>query len=85
MSRSGRRLVLTLYVTIVAFTALIGVLFAAVVDDPEAPALFFLIELPPTATGFALYGALTVALALGAPLLLVVYVSARFDVAEPRE
>lgn len=84
MSHSGRRLVLALYVTLVAFTALVGVLFSTVVENPDPPALFFLVELPPSALGFALYGGLTVGLVLGVPLLLVVYVSGRLDTAEPR-
>lgn len=75
----GRRFVLVLYVALVAVSGGIGVLFTTAVDDPSPPALFFLVELPPTAVGFGLYGAVTVAVVLGVPLLFVVAVSASID------
>lgn len=83
MSLHGRRFVLALYVVIVAFAAVIGVLFSTAVGDPRPPVLFFLVELPPTALGFALYGGVTVATVLGVPLLAVAVVSERVDTAEP--
>ena len=83
MSLRGRRFVLALYAVLVAFAAGIGLLFSTVVGDPQPPALFFLVELPPTALGFALYGGVTVAAVLGVPLLLVVHVSERVDAADP--
>lgn len=81
MSRSrgevgGRRFVVALYVLIVAFAGGAGVGFASVVENPDPPALFFLLPLPPTAVGFAVYGAVTVAVVLGVPLALVTAVSA---------
>lgn len=82
MSRSrlrGRRLVLWLYAGLVAAAGLMGVLFSLVVEEPEPPALLFLFELPPSTVGFAVYGAVTIGIALGVPLALVVLVSARID------
>jgi len=75
----GRRFVLALYALLVAFAAVAGALFATVVAEPEPPALFFLVALPPTPTGFAAYGAVTVAVILGVPLALVARVSAEVD------
>lgn len=75
----GRRFVLFLYLALVCVSGVLGVLFTVAVDDPSPPALFFLVELPATALGFGLYGALTVAVVLGLPLLLVVAVSERVD------
>ncbi|WP_240137676.1 DUF7520 family protein [Salinigranum salinum] len=75
----GKRFVVGLYLALVAVSGLLGVLFTTAVDDPSPPALFFLVELPPTAVGFGLYGAVTVAVVLGVPLLFVVLVSALVD------
>jgi hypothetical protein len=75
----GRRFVVVLYLALVAISGVMGVLFVTAVDDPSPPALFFLVDLPPTAVGFGLYGALTVAVVLGVPLLLVVAVSELVD------
>jgi hypothetical protein len=81
-SRRGPRFVLSLYAGLVAFAGVIGVLFAAVVTDPEPPRLLFLLPLPPTTLGFAVYGAVTVGLVLGVPLAGVVYVSRHVDAVE---
>jgi hypothetical protein len=81
----GRRFVVVLYLLLVAFAAVAGLLFARVVADPEPPRLLFLVPLPPTGLGFAVYGAVTVALVLGVPLALVVYVSRRADLGDPPE
>lgn len=70
---------LALYAILVAAGGLIGVLIATFIDDLRPPRLFFLIELPPTALGLGLYGAVTLATLLGIPLLLIVYVSRRAD------
>lgn len=71
----GQRVVIGLYAILVAAGGLIGVLIARFVEDLRPPRLFFLIELPPTAWGLGLYGAVTLAVALGIPLLLIVYIS----------
>jgi hypothetical protein len=75
----GRRFVVVLYLALVALSGVLGVLFTTAVEDPSPPALFFLVDLPPTAVGFGLYGALTVAVVLGVPLALVVAVSTLVD------
>jgi hypothetical protein len=75
----GRRFVVVLYLALVAVSGVMGGLFTLAVDDPAPPALFFLVELPPTVVGFALYGAATIAIVLGLPLALVVAVSAFVD------
>lgn len=74
----GPRFVLILYGALVSFAVVAGVLFARVVVDPTPPRLFFVITLPPTQLGFAVYGGVTVAVVLGIPLLLVRYAS-RYD------
>jgi hypothetical protein len=73
--RSGPGFVLVLYVLLVAFGGVAGVLFATVVESPRPPVLFFLVTLSPTRLGFALYGASTMVVVLGLPLAAVVYVS----------
>ena len=77
----GRRLVLVLYAVVVALSAVGGVLIGTFVPDLRAPSLFFLVSLPPTPAGLAVFGALTVGVGLGVPLLLVVAAS-RMDDAE---
>jgi hypothetical protein len=75
----GRRFVIALYLALVALSGVLGVLFTTAVEDPSPPALFFVVDLPPTAVGFGLYGAITVAVVLGVPLALVVVVSTLVD------
>jgi len=84
-ARRGPRFVLSLYAGLVAFAGVIGVLFSVVVSDPEPPRLLFVLPLPPTALGFAVYGAVSVGLVLGVPLAGVVYVSRRVDAVEAPE
>jgi hypothetical protein len=76
---SGRRFVVGLYALLVAIAGAAGYLTATFVPEVERPAFLFLIELPATPIGFTVYGALTVALVLGVPLLLVSYVSREID------
>lgn len=75
----GPRLVLALYALLVGVTGVGGALVPVFVEDLSAPALFGLFPMPITPLGFAVYGALTVAVVLGVPLLLVVYVSQYVD------
>jgi hypothetical protein len=79
----GRRLVVALYLGIVAFSGVIGYLAASVVDGITPPPFLFLIEFPATRLGLAAYGALTIGLFLGVLLWLVTVVSERVDDAEP--
>jgi hypothetical protein len=76
-------LVLVLYVGLVAFSGLIGVLFSQVVSNPTPPRLLFLFPLPPTALGFAVYGAVSVAMVLGVPLAGVIVVSRFVEDVDP--
>lgn len=66
---------LALYALLVAFAGFIGALIPVFVEDVRPPRYLFLIELPPTSLGLGLYGVLTVATALGIPLLLIVLIS----------
>lgn len=84
-ARRGPRFVLGLYGVLVALSGLLGVLFAVVVSNPDPPRLLFVVALPPTPVGFAVYGAVTVALVLGVPLAGVVYVSRRIEPVDPVE
>lgn len=76
----GSRLVLGLYAALVTVAGVAGYLTATFVDELRPPSFLFLVRLPPTKLGLALYGALTVGVVLGIPLLLIVYVSRRADV-----
>lgn len=75
----GPRMVGILYVALVAVAGAAGLLVGVFVDGLRAPRFLFLIPFPPTPLGFAAYGALTIALVLGLPLVLVVYVSRNLD------
>ena len=77
--RDGPRLVLVLYALLVAVGGVSGALVAVFVEGATAPRLFGLVTLPPSVVGFAVYGAVTVGVALGLPLMLVAYVSRRID------
>ncbi len=76
---NGRRFVLFLYVTIVVIAGVFGFVLGEVVDMGAAPRLFFLITLPPTGVGFAVYGVGTIAVVLGVPLSLVAALSRRAE------
>ncbi|WP_435183031.1 DUF7520 family protein [Halobellus sp. EA9] len=78
-AREGSRFVIQLYVALVAVAATAGLLTGAFVDGLSAPRFLFLVPLPPTPLGFAVYGGLTIALVLGIPLALVRYVSQNID------
>ncbi|ELZ91661.1 cox cluster protein [Haloferax mucosum ATCC BAA-1512] len=75
----GHRFVLGLYVILVAAAGTAGFLAGTFVRDLTAPRFLFVIPFPATPVGFAAYGALTIALVLGLPLVLVVYVSSELD------
>ncbi|AZH25136.1 cox cluster protein [Haloplanus aerogenes] len=71
----GRRLMVLLYAIIVGIAGVLGLVLGEYIFEGEGPELFFLIDLPATALGFATFGVVTVAVGLGIPLALVVYVS----------
>ncbi|MFC7177345.1 DUF7520 family protein [Halosegnis marinus] len=79
----GRRLVVTLYVGIVLLTAAIGFVIGYIGPQGLDPELYGFIQLPPTPFGMALYGGATIATILGVLLAGVVYVSEKYDDAEP--
>ncbi|MGM0604984.1 MAG: DUF7520 family protein [Halobacteriota archaeon] len=82
-SLSGHRLILALYVGIVAFAGVMGYLLPFVVAEITPPRLFFLVELPATPIGLAVYGVVTIGAVLGVLLWLVTYVSEHVDEADP--
>lgn len=79
----GQRVVVGLYSLIVAFTGVAGYMTASVVGEIDPPRLLFLVELPPTPLGLAVFGAVTIGLVLGVLLVAVTVVSERFDDATP--
>lgn len=76
--RSGRRVVLVMFVGVVTLVGFMGVL-VAVFGPPtlRSVRLLGVVELPPTPAGLALYGAGTIATLLGGFLLAVSFVSRR--------
>lgn len=82
-ARGGRQLVVAIYVVIVLLTAGIGFVLGTIAPQGLDPELFGVIQLPPTPVGTAVYGAVTIGVLLGVLLLGVVYVSERYDDAEP--
>ncbi|MFC7020510.1 MULTISPECIES: DUF7520 family protein [Haloarcula] len=77
-ARSGDRIVVRLYVAIVALAGVMGYVLGVIRPENLQPVLFGIIPLPPTPLGVAIYGVTTVGVGLGVLLLLVVYVS-RYD------
>jgi hypothetical protein len=76
--RGGRRLVLTLYVIIVAIAGVIGFVIGTVSPRGLDPEFLGVVQFPPTPLGMAAYGALTLAVVLGVVLFAVAWVS-RYD------
>lgn len=77
--RSGRAIVLFVYCVVVAIAGLTGFLLGTIGPTALRPVdLFFLIRLPPTPLGLAIYGMGTLGGGLGVALLLVRYASRRF-------
>lgn len=72
---SGRRLVIGIYVGLIAFAGMMGYILGVIIDDLQAVSLLGLIPIPPTPIGLAVYGAITIAILLGVLLLLVMYVA----------
>ncbi|SEN96040.1 hypothetical protein SAMN05216388_1006173 [Halorientalis persicus] len=76
--RPGNRVVLFIYVVIVAIAGVMGFILGNARPEDLDPELLGFIQLPPNAFGTALYGMLTVAIGLGIMLGLVIYVSDRY-------
>ncbi|MDS0223337.1 cox cluster protein [Haloarcula sp. S1AR25-5A] len=81
--RSGRKIVVRLYVSIVVLAGVMGFVLGSIRPEDLDPELFGVIALPPTPFGVALYGFITVGVGLGALLGLVMYVSERVDETTP--
>ncbi|MCO8246155.1 cox cluster protein [Haladaptatus sp. AB643] len=82
----GRSLVVSLYVLIVTFAGVVGVLLGAFGPDGMRPVhLFGVIELKPTPVELAIYGIVTIGLFLGILLSLVIFVAERYDDAQPKD
>jgi len=75
----GRRLVVGLYLAVVALAFGMGFVIGTVGPEGLSPVLFGVLPLPATPIGTAVYGGLTVATLLGAALGLVVAVSRQTD------
>jgi len=75
----GEKVVVVVYVIIVALAGVMGFVLGAIRPADLQPALFGVIALPPTPFGVALYGMVTVGVGLGVLLGLVIYISRRTD------
>ncbi len=75
----GEKVVVQMYVIIVALAGVMGFVLGTIRPADLEPALFGVVALPPTPFGVALYGMATVGIGLGVLLGLVVYVSRRTD------
>ncbi len=75
----GEKVVVQIYVIIVALAGVMGFVLGSIRPADLQPALFGVIDLPPTPFGVALYGMVTVGVGLGVMLGLVIYVSRRTD------
>jgi hypothetical protein len=76
--RSGRSVILLLYVVVVAIAGFTGFVLGYIGPRDLDPQLFGFIAMPPTPLGMAAYGAITLAVVLGVVLSLVVFVSERY-------
>jgi len=81
----GHRLVVRLYLIIVALTGVMGYVLGWATDQSLRPVLFGVFALPATPVGVAVFGMVTIGLGLGVLLALVVYVANNFDDAAKRE
>jgi len=76
---AGDRVVVGVYLVIVALSGVMGFVLGAIRPTDLDPELFGFIALPPTPFGVAVYGMVTVGLGLGVLLGLVVVVSNRTE------
>ena len=78
-ARGGNRIIIALYVIVVAVAGLMGGVIGSIgLRDLEAVSFLGVITFQPTPLGLALYGMLTIGTLLGVLLLLVVGVSRRY-------
>lgn len=78
-ARPGKRVVLIVYLVIVAVAGVMGFVIGTIRPQNLDPKFLAVVDLPPTPFGMALYGMLTIAFVLGLLLLLVRYVADRYD------
>jgi hypothetical protein len=79
-NHSGPRVVFAIYLAAIGVAGTMGFLLGMVGPDAlRSVRLFFLIEMPPTPLGLAVYGMATLATILGVLLLAVRFVSRRYD------
>ncbi len=75
----GRRVIVTLYVVVVAVAGFMGAAIGSIgLRDLEPVSLFGIVTFQPTPTGLAAFGVVAVGTALGIVLGLVVFVSRRY-------
>ncbi len=77
-SYDGQRFVTGLYLAIVTIAGLAGAIIGSLGIEGTDPELFFLIQLPPTTLGMALYGAITIGTLLGVVLAVLIVVSNKY-------
>ncbi len=76
---SGRSVVFVIYLVAVGVAGVMGFLLGMVGPDAlRSVRLFFLIEMPPTPLGLAVYGMVTLATILGVLLLAVRFIARRY-------
>ncbi|GAA0467921.1 DUF7520 family protein [Halococcus morrhuae DSM 1307] len=76
---SGRSVVFGIYCVAIGVAGVMGFLLGMIGPDAlRSVKLFFLIEMPPTPLGLAVYGMVTLATILGVLLLAVRFVSRRY-------
>ncbi|MEF8790217.1 MAG: cox cluster protein [Haloarculaceae archaeon] len=76
--RSGRRVILLLYVVVVSIAGFTGFVLGVIGPRDLDPQLFGVVAMPPTPLGMAAYGAITLGVVLGVVIALVVFVSDRY-------
>lgn len=76
--REGRRVVIGIYVAVVAIAAVMGFAIGVIAPQGLDPELFGLVDFPRGPFGMAAYGAVTLAVILGVLLGLVQFVSRRY-------
>lgn len=77
--RAGRSLVLGVYLIIVLIATGLGFIIGVIAPQGLDPELFGVVQLQPTPAGTAVYGGTTIGILLGVLLMVVVFVSHRYD------
>lgn len=72
---SGQQIVIVIYVGMIVFAGIMGLILGVMIEDLQSVALLGIIPIPPTPIGFAAYGSVTIALVFGGLLFAVRTVS----------